>query len=256
MVTSASARYPSLHGRGVLVTGGATGIGATLVEAFAAQGARVGFIDIDVAAARALEQRLAGAADPPAFVAADLTDIAALEGAIDALRARIGPITVLLNNAANDQRHSVEATTPESWDAGIAVNLKHQFFAARRVAADMKAAGGGSIVNFGSVSWMLKQAGMPVYTTSKAAVQGLTRSLAREFGRHGIRVNTLVPGWVMTEKQVRLWLDDEGRAAIARGQCLDRPLLPAHVASMALFLAADDSAMCTAQDFIVDGGWV
>jgi NAD(P)-dependent dehydrogenase (short-subunit alcohol dehydrogenase family) len=160
-----------------------------------------------------------------------------------------------LNNAANDQRHSIDATTPESWDAGIAVNLKHQFFAAKNVAADMKAAGGGAIVNFGSVSWKLKQGGMPVYTSSKAAVQGLTRSLARDFGPFNIRVNTLVPGWVMTDKQQRLWLDDKGRAEIARGQCINAPLLPAHIAQMALFLAADDSAMCTAQDFVVDGGW-
>jgi NAD(P)-dependent dehydrogenase (short-subunit alcohol dehydrogenase family) len=250
------ARYPSLSDRAVLITGGATGIGATLVEQFVAQGARVGFIDIDAASGEALAARLKEARHAPAFVAADLTDIGALDRAIDALRARIGPITVLLNNAANDKRHQIEETTPESWDAGIAVNLKHQFFAAKNVAADMKAAGGGSIVNFGSVSWKLKQGGMPVYTTSKAAVQGLTRSLARDLGPFNIRVNTLVPGWVMTEKQIRLWLDEKGKEEITRGQCINKPLLPEHIARMALFLAADDSAMCTAQDFIVDGGWV
>ncbi|CAN5305235.1 SDR family oxidoreductase [soil metagenome] len=250
------ARYPILAGRTVLITGGATGIGATLVEAFVGQGAKVGFIDIDAAAGQALAEQLRGASTPPLFVRADLTDIAALDAAIAAIRERFGPITALLNNAANDQRHDIDATTPESWDAGVAVNLKHQFFAAKNVAADMKAAGGGSIVNFGSISWMLKQGGMPVYTTSKAAVQGLTRSLARDFGPFNIRVNTLVPGWVMTEKQQRLWLTDEGRADIARGQCIDRPLMPQHIASMALFLAADDSAMCSAQDFVVDGGWV
>ena len=252
----AFARYPSLQDRAVLVTGGASGIGAALVEQFVRQGARVGFIDIDVQAAGALLARLADTPHVPAFAQADLTDIAALDGAIDALRGRIGPITVLINNAANDQRHAVEETTPQSWDAGIAVNLKHQFFAARHVAADMKAAGGGAIVNLGSVSWMLKQGGMPVYTTSKAAVQGLTRSLARDFGPFGIRVNTLVPGWVMTDKQLRLWVDDQARAEIARGQCLNRALMPDDIARMALFLASDDSAMCTAQDFIVDGGWV
>ena len=250
-----TAHYPSLRDRGVLVTGGATGIGASLVAHFAAQGARVGMIDIDVGAAQALMATLASAAHPPQFAAADLTDTAALQAAIATLRDRIGPITVLLNNAANDQRHSIEATTAESWDAGIAVNLKHQFFAAQAVAGDMREAGGGSIVNFGSVSWKLKQGGMPVYTTSKAAVQGLTRSLARDLGVHNIRVNTLVPGWVMTDKQIRLWLDDAGRDEIARGQCINRPLLAEHIAAMALFLAADDSAMCTAQDFIVDGGW-
>ncbi len=249
------ATYPSLADRSVLITGGATGIGASLVEQFAAQRARVGFIDIDAAAGTALASALARAPTAPLFVEADLTDTAALRAAIEVVRQRFGPITVLLNNAANDQRHAIDATTPESWDAGMAVNLKHQFFAAQAVAADMKACGGGSIVNFGSVSWMLKQGGMPVYTTAKAAVQGLTRSLARDFGPFNIRVNTLVPGWVMTEKQVRLWLTDAGRADIARGQCINQPLLAEHIARMALFLAADDSAMCTAQDFIVDGGW-
>ena len=255
-MASPDAHYPSLRDRGVLITGGATGIGATLVEQFAAQGARVGFIDIDAPAGQALVQSLAGVRHAPEFVAADLTDIAALDRAIDALRRRTGPFTVLLNNAANDQRHSIESTTSESWDAGIAINLKQQFFAAKNVAADMKAAGGGSIVNFGSISWKLKQGGMPVYTTSKAAVQGLTRSLARDWGPFNIRVNTLVPGWVMTEKQLRLWLDEKGKQEIARGQCINKPLQPEDIARMALFLAADDSAMCTAQDFIVDGGWV
>jgi NAD(P)-dependent dehydrogenase (short-subunit alcohol dehydrogenase family) len=253
---NAHARYPSLQDRGVLITGGATGIGATLVEDFAAQAAVVVFIDIDKVSGEALVARLQEARHAPAFVTADLTDIAALDHAIDTLRQRTGPHTVLLNNAANDQRHSIESTTSESWDAGIAVNLKHQFFAAKNVAADMKAAGGGSIVNFGSVSWKLKQGGMPVYTTSKAAVQGLTRSLARDYGPFNIRVNTLVPGWVMTDKQIRLWLDEKGKEEIARGQCINKPLQPEHIARMALFLAADDSAMCTAQDFIVDGGWV
>ena len=249
------AHYPSLADRTVLVTGGATGIGASLVEQFAAQGARVGFIDIDVAAGTALAGRLAGSRNAPLFVTADLTDIAALRTAIETLRQRFGPITVLLNNAANDHRHDIDVATPESWDAGIAVNLKHQFFAAQAVAADMKRSGGGSIINFGSISWMLKQGGMPIYTTAKAAVQGLTRSLARDFGPFNIRVNTLVPGWVMTERQLRLWVTDAGRADIARGQCINRPLLAEHIARMALFLAADDSAMCTAQDFVVDGGW-
>ena len=250
------ADFPSLMDRTVLVTGGATGIGASLVEHFAAQGARVGFIDIDIAAGQALAGSLSGACSAPLFVMADLTDIDALRRAVDSVRQHFGPITVLLNNAANDQRHSIEATTPESWDAGVNVNLKHQFFAAQCVAADMKQAGFGSIINFGSISWKVKQGGMPVYTTSKAAVQGLTRSLARDLGAFNIRVNTLVPGWVMTDKQIRLWLDDAGRADIARGQCINQPLLAEHIARMALFLAADDSAMCTAQDFIVDGGWV
>lgn len=250
------ARYPSLLDRAVLITGGASGIGASLVEHFVAQGSRVGLLDIDVAAAEELVGRLAeGARHAPVFVRADLTDIDGLEAAIEQVRARIGRIAVLLNNAANDRRHSIEETTVQSWDAGIAVNLRHQFFAAKNVAADMKARGGGSIVNFGSISWMLKQGGMPVYTTSKAAIQGLTRSLARDLGPFNIRVNSLVPGWVMTDKQLRLWVDDQAKQEISRGQCIDRPLMPEHIARMALFLAADDSAMCTAQDFVVDGGW-
>ena len=255
---AASARYPSLQDRAVLITGGATGIGATLVEAFAAQGARVGFIDLDASAGAALVGRLsavAGLRHVPAFAAADLTDTDALPAVIDRLRGSIGPVAVLVNNAANDQRHRIEQTTPASWDAGIAVNLKHQFFAAQAVAPDMRALGGGSIINLGSISWKLKQGGMPVYTTAKAAVQGLTRSLARDLGPDRIRVNSLVPGWVMTEKQLRLWVTDSSKDEIARGQCLAAPLLPEHIASMALFLAADDSAMCSAQDFIVDGGW-
>jgi NAD(P)-dependent dehydrogenase (short-subunit alcohol dehydrogenase family) len=249
----ADARYPSLAGKVVLITGAATGIGATLVERFAAQGSRVAFLDVDADAGQALAARLADAA--PLFLAVDVTDIAALEAAIDEVQQRLGPVQVLINNAANDKRHSIAETTPASWDAGIAVNLKHQFFAARKVSSSMQAAGGGSIINLGSTSWMLKQGGMPVYTTSKSAVQGLTRSLARDLGRHGIRVNTLVPGWVMTEKQVRLWVDEAAKKAIAEGQCINAPLMPDHIAAMALFLAADDSAMCTGQDYIVDGGW-
>jgi NAD(P)-dependent dehydrogenase (short-subunit alcohol dehydrogenase family) len=249
------ATYPSLVDRVVFITGGASGIGESLVEHFVAQGAKVGFIDINAAAGSALAAGLRGARHPPLFVDADLTDIAALRGAIEQVRAHFGPITVLVNNAANDTRHPIDSVTPESWDAGIAVNLKHQFFAAQAVIADMKAAGGGSIINFGSISWMLKQGGMPVYTTAKSAIQGLTRSLARDLGPFNIRVNTVVPGWVMTERQVRMWLTDAGRADIARGQCIQQELKPEHLAKMVLFLAADDSAMCTAQNFNVDGGW-
>jgi NAD(P)-dependent dehydrogenase (short-subunit alcohol dehydrogenase family) len=247
-----SASYPSLRDRRVLITGGATGIGATLVEAFAAQGARVGFIDIAKEAGDALAARLRGSA----FVAADLTDIAALRSAIDQLRETLGgPFSALLNNAANDKRHALETVTPEFWDAAMAVNIRHQFFAAQAVAPDMKALGGGSIINFGSFSWMLMQGGMAAYTTSKAGVQGLTRSLARDLGPFNIRVNTLVPGWVMTEKQLALWVNDETKKEIDQNQCLKKPLMPEHIAAMALFLAADDSAMCTAQDYLVDGGW-
>ncbi|MFG6469303.1 SDR family NAD(P)-dependent oxidoreductase [Roseateles sp. BYS87W] len=251
------ARYPSLQDRAVLITGGATGIGETLVTAFAEQGAKVGFIDLAAEEGTALAARLAATSrHAPQFVAADLSQVDALRAAIAALRATLGPFSVLLNNAANDKRHAVEDTTPEFWDASVAVNIKHQFFAAQAVLPDMKALGGGSILNFGSVSWYLKQGGMPAYTSSKAGVQGLTRGLARDFGVHGIRVNTLVPGWVMTEKQLKLWVTEEAKQEIAKGQCINAPLMPDHIARMALFLAADDSAMCTGQDFIVDGGWI
>ena len=227
-----------------------------MVEHFLAQGAKVAFLDIDQEAGKVLAATLAkrGPHDP-LFIACDLCDIDALQAAIARVRMHFGPIAVLVNNAANDLRHGMDTVSVASWDAGIAVNLRHQFFAAQAVAPDLRALRGGSIINLGSISWMIKQGGMPVYTTSKSAVQGLTRSLARDLGPHGIRVNTLVPGWVMTEKQLRLWLDETSDRRIDENQCLPTRLEAADIARMALFLAADDSRMCTAQDFIVDGGW-
>lgn len=255
-MTPTCARYPSLADRVVLVTGGASGIGASIVEHFAAQGARVAFVDLDRASGVALAAALAGdAAHAPLFVDCDLCDIAALQAAVARVRAHFGPITVLVNNAANDVRHDMDTVSAASWDAGIAVNLRHQFFAAQAVAPDMRALRSGSIINLGSISWMIKQGGMPVYTTAKAAIQGLTRSLARDLGPHGIRVNTLVPGWVMTEKQLRLWVTEAGLRRLDENQCLPGHLEAANIARMALFLAADDSRMCTAQDFVVDAGW-
>ncbi|WP_321785508.1 SDR family NAD(P)-dependent oxidoreductase [Paraburkholderia sp. J94] len=249
------ARYPSLADRVVLITGGATGIGASFVEHFAAQGARVAFFDIDATAGEALADELGDSRHKPLFARVDLTDIAALRAAIADVKAALGPIEALVNNAANDKRHTLAEVTPEFFDAGIAVNVRHQLFAAQAVAEDMKAAGRGSIINLGSISWMLKNADYPVYVMSKSAVQGLTRGLAKDLGQYGIRVNSLVPGWVMTDKQRRLWLTDEGREAIKRGQCIDAELLPDDLARMALFLAADDSRMITSQDIVVDGGW-
>lgn len=255
-MNSAYAHYPSLADRVVLVTGGATGIGASIVEHFLAQGAKVAFLDIDQEGGKVLAATLAkrGQHDP-LFIACDLCNIDALQAAIARVRTQFGPIAVLVNNAANDLRHGMDTVSVASWDAGIAVNLRHQFFAAQAVAPDMRALRGGSIINLGSISWMIKQGGMPVYTTSKSAIQGLTRSLARDLGPHGIRVNTLVPGWVMTEKQLRLWFNETSDRRIDENQCLPTRLESADIARMALFLAADDSRMCTAQDFIVDGGW-
>ncbi|MEQ8968077.1 MAG: SDR family oxidoreductase [Azospirillaceae bacterium] len=252
------AAYPSLAGRAVFVTGGAGGIGAALVAAFAAQGARVGFVDIAEEAGRALAERVNGAGPGEAlFLPCDLRDIDALRAAIAETAARFGPIRALMNNAADDTRHPVDEVTPDYWDDRMAVNLRHQFFAAQAVRPGMREAGGGSIVNFGSVSWYASQGGMPAYTSAKAAVEGLTRGLARDFGPEGIRVNTLVPGWTMTERQLRLWVNEATKAEIiGEKQCLNVAVEPDDIARMALFLAADDSRMCTAQAFIVDGGWV
>jgi NAD(P)-dependent dehydrogenase (short-subunit alcohol dehydrogenase family) len=250
------ARYPSLRGRTVIVTGGASGIGAEIVAHFAAQNAKVGFIDLDTAAAQTLLDRLGGAAQACRFAEADLRDIAALGRAIDFLRADLGgPITVLVNNAARDDRHAIDQVTPEYWDERMATNLRHQFFAAQAVKDDMIAAGGGAIVNMSSISFMLGQGGMPVYLTAKSAVVGLTRALARDLGPHHIRVNAVMPGWIMTERQIKLWLTPEAEAELMRGQCLPEKLYPPDIARMVLFLAADDSRLVTAQNFVVDGGW-
>ena len=248
------ATYPSLNDRTVLVTGGASGIGEAIVRAFVGQGARVGFLDVDVAAAEKLVAEL-----PPervAFEACDLRDIDALRASVEAIRTRLGPITILINNAARDDRHDMDSVTSEYWDERIATNLKHQFFAAQAVAPDMRAAGHGAIVNMGSVSWMIGQGGMPCYTTAKSAVQGLTRSLARDLGPHNIRVNTVVPGWIMTQRQLDLWLNPESEAELMTRQCLKRKLVPDDVARVVLFFASDEAGACTNQNYIVDGGWV
>lgn len=251
-----TATYPSLKNKVVFITGGGSGIGAGLVEAFARQGAKVAFVDIARAASETLVERLRhDVSTPPLFLPCDITDIDALRRAIATVRDDIGPIGVLLNNAANDDRHATLDVTVEYWDSRIAINQRPQFFAAQAVLPQMQALGGGAIINFGSVSWMLKQGGMAAYTMAKASIQGLTRSLARDFGRDNIRVNTIVPGWILTERQVDLWLDEDSDKTRRAGQCLDIRLQPEHVAALALFLAADDSGGCTAQDFIVDAGW-
>ncbi len=247
--------YPSLRDRVVFVTGGASGIGAEHVTQFAAQGAKVAFVDIADGAAQALIGKIETAGHPaPFYQHCDLKDIAALQAVIAEVGRRLGPITVLVNNAANDQRHRFEDVTVEYWDERLATNLRHQFFAIQAVAPMMRSAGGGSIINFGSVSWHSLQGGMPAYTTAKAAVEGLTRGMARDLGPDRIRVNTVIPGWIMTERQITLWLTPEGERNLMQVQCLKEKLAPADVTRMVLWLASDDSRMCTAQLWVVDAG--
>ncbi|AUH35071.1 SDR family NAD(P)-dependent oxidoreductase [Paracoccus tegillarcae] len=250
-MTEEFATYPSLKGRSVIVTGGASGIGAETVRAFAAQGARVGFVDLDTKAGEALASQTGSA-----FATCDLRDIDAMRSAFADLAAQNGPATVLVNNAARDDRHDWREVTPDYWDERMATNLRHQFFAIQAVAPDMIAAGGGSIINLGSNSWWQASGDMPAYTTAKSAVHGLTRGMARDLGGYRIRVNTVVPGWVMTERQRQLWVTEEKMSAQLARQCLPDAVQPVYIARMVLFLASDDAAMCTAQNFFVEGGAV
>jgi NAD(P)-dependent dehydrogenase (short-subunit alcohol dehydrogenase family) len=250
------ASYPSLKGKRVFVTGGASGIGESIVTEFARQGAKVAFVDIAMEAGLDLCERLAQAGhEKPLFRRCDIRDIPALQADMRTLAEQIGDFDVLVNNAGNDDRHRPEDVTLEYWNDRIAINERPMFFTAQAVIAGMKKNGGGSIINLSSISWHIANGGYSVYTTAKAAVSGLTRGLARDLGPHNIRVNTVTPGWVMTERQMKLWLDEEGEKAIDANQCLPGRLQPWHVARMVLFLASDDGAMCTAQEFIVDGGW-
>jgi len=255
MGQDACARYPSLEGLPVLVTGGASGIGEAMVKAFAAQGSKVGFLDIARDAGETLAAHLTALGQIAHFAPCDLRDIAALRAGVAMLERQNGPALVLLNNAANDQRHGWQDMTPDYWDERMAVNLRHLFFAIQAVAPGMMAARRGSIINFGSVSWKLKMAEMPAYTTAKAAVHGLTRSFAKALGKHNIRVNTIVPGWVMTERQLNCWVTPEAEQELDAAQVLNGRIQPEDLARAALFLAADDSAMISAQELTVDAGW-
>jgi len=248
------ATYPSLAGRTILLTGGASGIGAEIVRAFAGQGSKIGFIDFDAERSEALVAELTEKGATVAYASADLRDIGALKGAVSALAEKNGPATVLVNNAARDDRHGWETVTPEYYDERIATNLRHMFFATQAVAPGMIAAGGGSIINMGSNSWWESTGGMPAYTTAKSAVHGMTRSFARDLGPHRIRVNTLVPGWIMTERQKELWATPEALEKHRDRQCLKDLIDPVYVARMVLFLASDDSAMCTANNYMVEAG--
>ena len=247
----AFAQYPSLEGKNILVTGGASGIGAEIVTAFAAQGSNVGFLDINQEASEKLNSSVDGKIE---FEQCDLRNIDALRTAIEALRGRIGPFNVLVNNAAHDDRHNWKDVTPEYWDERMETNLRHQFFTIQTVAPDMISAGGGSIVNIGSNSWWEAGGGFPAYATAKSAVHGLTRTMARDLGEHRIRVNAVVPGWIMTELQKSHWATPEALNKHKDRQCLPDLIEPKYVARTVLFLASDDSMMCTASNFMVDAG--
>lgn len=252
------AMYPSLEDRAILVTGGGSGIGASIVARLCACGAKVGFVDIDEAASDALVAQLRenGVRHAPVFSATDITDIDAFKAAIADISAATGPITGLVNNAANDTRHDISDVTPESWRKAMAVNLDHQFFAAQAVAEGMKAAGGGSIVNMGSMSWRVGVDRLSSYVSAKSAVEGLTNGLARDLGPNRIRVNCITPGFVKTARQVKLWLTPEMEAQVFASQCLPEFIEPDDVANLVAFLLADDSRMCTSGVFPVNGGWI
>jgi NAD(P)-dependent dehydrogenase (short-subunit alcohol dehydrogenase family) len=251
------AQYPSLRGKTVFITGGASGIGESLVEHFCAQGSSVKFVDIDVEGAEALVARLGSEkGTTPRFERCDVRDIDGLQAAIRSFEAEHGGVDVLINNAANDDRHTVEAVDVAYWDNRMEINLRHQFFAAQAVRAGMARRSGGSIINLGSIVVQMGDANSVAYVAAKGAIHAMTRSLARSFGPDRIRVNCLMPGWVMTKRQIALWLDETGERRIAEHQCLPDKVLPDDIARMALFLAADDSMSCTSQNFVVDGGWV
>lgn len=257
MNESQEAIYPSLRDRVVFITGGASGIGGAITEKFCEQGATVSFVDIDDAGARMLIARIgARGLSPPRYQHCDLRDISALHASIERTISADGPITVLVNNAANDERHTIDQVTPEYFDDRIAINLRHHFFAVQAVHRSMADAGGGSIVNIGSVSWMIGQGGMPCYSAAKAAVAGLTRSLARDLGPYNIRVNSVLPGWILTRRQIEKWLTPEGEQELLAHQCLKRKLTPEELARVVLFFAAADSGICTNQNYVADGGWV
>ncbi|MGC8549946.1 MAG: SDR family NAD(P)-dependent oxidoreductase [Acidobacteriaceae bacterium] len=250
------ATYPSLQDRVVMVTGGASGIGEAMVEEFARQGAVVCFLDIQDEAAGGLVSRLGAERHEPVYFHCDLTDVAALQGAVSSVVERFGTVDVLVNNAGNDTRQDVLAVTPELWDQTMAVNLRHQFFAAQAVIPVMQRAGRGSIINMSSIGWVIPSTRQAVYVTAKAAVVGMTRTLAHEVGGDNIRVNAVMPGAVLTERQKRLWLTEEYETHVLANQALKRMIEPKEVARLVLFLAADDSAAITNQSYVIDAGWV
>lgn len=256
-LTQGTSLFPSLQGRSVFVTGGGSGIGASIVSAFAEQGARVAFVDVAEQASEQLAQQLAAAGLPrPWWRVCDVRDIGALRGCMADAAAELGDFSVLVNNVASDDRHTLESVTPDYYDERMAINERPAFFAIQAAVPGMRKLGGGSVINLGSTGWQGKGEGYPCYAIAKSSVNGLTRGLARTLGRDRIRINTVSPGWVMTERQIKLWLDAKGEEELARNQCLPDKLRPHDIARMVLFLASDDAAMCTAQEFKVDAGWV
>ncbi|MGY4827170.1 SDR family NAD(P)-dependent oxidoreductase [Sphaerotilaceae bacterium SBD11-9] len=252
----AFATFPSLRGRAVFVTGGATGIGAAIVSAFAAQGARVAFIDVAESASEALSRQVAEQGHPaPWWRTCDVRDVGALQQAVADAAVQLGDFAALVNNVASDDRHTLESVTPAYYEERMAINERPAFFAIQAVVPGMKRLGFGSVINLGSTGWQAKGGAYPCYAIAKSSVNGLTRGLAKPLGEHRIRINTVSPGWVMTERQIKLWLDAEGEAEIKRNQCLPDKLQPHDIARMVLFLASDDGAMCSAQEFKVDAGW-
>ena len=253
--TQLSAIYPSLRNRRVLITGGGSGIGESLVEAFARQGSRVAFVDIAEAPSRALVHRLASVQRVPRYEPCDLTDVKQLRATIAAIEADFGSIDVLVNNAANDDRHALVDVTPEYWNDRIAVNLRHLFFCSQAVVSGMKKAGGGVILNFGSISWHVALPDIVLYQTAKAGIEGMTRAMARDLGEFNIRVNTIIPGGVRTPRQDALWHTGDEHERILGQQCLKQRVMPSDVAALVLFLASDDARMCTSHNYFVDAGW-
>ena len=251
---SNEAIYPSLNNKVVVITGGGSGIGESITRSFIKQGAKVAFLDFNEKDYIKLINDLN--TDNLHFEFCDLRDIEQLKNSIKKISSKFGPIQILVNNAARDDRHSLQSVTSEYFDERIATNLKHQLFASQAVVSDMEKNGGGAIINMGSTSWMIGQGGMPCYTTAKSAIQGLTRGLARDLGPKNIRVNCVVPGWIMTERQVDMWLTPESEKELMDRQCIKRKLLPEDIARFVLFMASDEASACSNQSFVVDGGWL
>ena len=250
------ANYPSLQNKVVVISGGASGIGASIVEHFLQQGSKVAFLDKEKNLGVELVKNLGNLKNTLVFKHCDVTNVKELKSNINQIREELGLISVLVNNAANDERHSIDSVTEEMWDDRMNINLKHYFFAIQSVYKDMKKLGDGKIINIGSFSWMLAQGNMPGYTTAKSAIMGLTRTIARDLGEFNIRVNSVVPGWIITERQRKLWLTPEIEKEQLKSQCIKRMLLPEDISRVVLFFASDQSAGCTAQNYIVDGGIV